>query len=78
MILFQRQIHLFQLDLGKMRFYKTIEDDLGILYAKPKNHRLDPDGHIIADFTIVMAPADLEKEIGKFNSYKLKDMEVLN
>ena len=60
-----------------MRFYKTIEDDLGILYAKPKNHRLDPDGHIIADFTIVMAPVDLEKEIGKFNSYKLKDMESL-
>ena len=61
-----------------MRLYKTIEDDLGVLYAKPKNHRLDPDGHIIADFTIVMAPADLEKEIGKFNSYKLKDMEALN
>ena len=25
-----------------MRLYKTIEDDLGVLYAKPKNHRLDP------------------------------------
>ena len=51
-----------------MRFYKTIEDDLGILYAKPKNHRLDPDGHIIADFTIVMAPADLEKKLANLTA----------
>ncbi len=60
-----------------MKLYKTIEDDLGVTYAKPKNHRLDPDGRIIADFTIVNAPSDLKSEIGKFNSYRLKDMEFI-
>ncbi len=60
-----------------MKLYKTIEDDLGVIYAKPKKHRLDPDGRIIADFTIVNAPSDLKSEIGKFNSYRLKDMEVI-
>tara|TARA_A100001515_G_scaffold36725_1_gene28844 strand:- start:131 stop:316 length:186 start_codon:yes stop_codon:yes gene_type:complete len=60
-----------------MKLYKTKEFDFGIAYAKPTNHRLDPDGHIIADFTIVMAPVGLHSEIGKFNTYKLRDMETI-
>ena len=63
--------------LIKMKLYKTKKFDLGIAYAKPTNHRLDPDGHIIADFTIVMTPVDLQAEIGKFNTYKLRDMETI-
>ena len=57
-----------------MRFFQTNEDDLGVVYARPKNHRLDPDGRIVADFIIVDAPDDLETEIGKFNTYRVKDM----
>ena len=60
-----------------MKLYKTKNFDLGIAYAKPTNHRIDPDGHIIADYTIVMAPVDLESEIGKYNTYKLRDMETI-
>tara|TARA_R100001460_G_scaffold103079_1_gene148101 strand:+ start:42 stop:230 length:189 start_codon:yes stop_codon:yes gene_type:complete len=57
-----------------MKLFQTNEDDLGVVYTRPKNHRLDPDGRIIADFTIVDAPNDLKTEIGKFNTYRIKDM----
>ena len=57
-----------------MKFFQTKEDDLGVVYARPKNHRLDPDGRIVADYTIVNAPNYLKAEIGKFNTYRVKDM----
>ena len=48
-----------------MKTFQTIEDDLGVVYAKPTNHRLDSDGRIVADYTIIDAPNDLKSEIGK-------------
>tara|TARA_A100001391_G_scaffold119507_1_gene81348 strand:- start:254 stop:439 length:186 start_codon:yes stop_codon:yes gene_type:complete len=60
-----------------MKTFQTIEDDLGVVYAKPTNHRLDPDGRIVADYTIIDAPNDLKSEIGKFNTYRLADMRTI-
>ena len=60
-----------------MKLYKTKETDLGILYTRPTGHRLDSDGRFVADFLICSAPNDLKKEIGKYNTYRIKDMEVV-
>ncbi|MAL09359.1 MAG: hypothetical protein CMF74_06820 [Maricaulis sp.] len=60
-----------------MKLYKTKETDLGIIYTRPTGHRLDSDGRIVADFLIWSAPNELKKEIGKYNTYRIKDMEVV-
>ena len=52
------------------------QENLGIIYANPENHRKGLGG-IIADFTIVDAPNDLKSEIGCFSTLPLSQMVVI-
>ena len=60
----------------KKILYQTIEDDLGLVYANPENHRKGLGG-IIADFTIVDAPKDLKSEIGCYNTFPINEMKII-
>ena len=60
----------------KKILYQTIEDNLGLVYADPENHRKGLGG-IIADFTIVDAPDDLKSEIGCYNTFPVNQMKII-